>query len=208
MGAYLGNKHGGSFGHAAAYSAHPLKNLNALGDAGFMSTNDDEIAKKVRLYRTHGMESRDNCVLYGVNSRLDSLNAEVLRFRLNKLTDVVDRRRKNVQQYRELIKTDKVYIPPEIKGNKHSYVMFIIQAERRDELKDYLASKSIEALIYYGKALHLHPAAKQLGYKLGDFPVAEKQCREVIALPHHQNISTEQVAYVAANINKFYGACN
>ena len=206
MGAYLGGQHGGSFGHAAAYSAHPLKNLNALGDAGFMSTNDDEVAKKVRLYRTHGIESRDNCVLYGVNSRLDSLNAEVLKFRLHKLADIVDRRRQNVHLYRDLIKTDKVFIPPEIEGNKHSYVMFIVQAERRDVLKEYLTSKSIKTLIYYGKALHLHPAAKNLGYKLGDFPAAEKQCNDVIALPHHQNVTAEQVAYVAEHVNQFYGA--
>jgi len=82
--------------------------------------------------------------------------------------------------------------------------MFIVQAERRDELKEYLTSKCIETLIYYGKALHLHPAAKNLGYKLGDFPVAEKQCNDVIALPHHQNITTEQVTYVSHHVNHFY----
>ncbi len=208
MGAYLGGQHGGSFGHVAAYSAHPLKNLNALGDAGFMSTNDDDVARKVRLYRTHGIESRDNCVMYGVNSRLDSLNAEVLKYRLDKLADIVERRRSNVQLYRKLIKTDQVFIPPENDGDKHSYVMFIVQAKKRDELKEYLATKTIETLIYYGKALHLHYAAKNLGYKFGDFPVAEKQCDEVIALPHHQNITSEQVAYVAHHINEFYGNKN
>ena len=204
MGSYLGNQHGGSFGHAAAYSAHPLKNLNALGDAGFLSTNDDEVAKKVRLYRNHGIESRDNCILYGVNSRLDSLNAEVLKLRLNKLVDIIKIRRSNVRLYRELIKTNKIFIPPENEGEKHSYVVFNVQAKSRDELKVYLESKSIETLVYYGKALHLQPAAKNLGYKVGDFPVAERQCEEVIALPHHQFITEEQIAYVSHHINQFY----
>jgi len=204
MGSYLWNKHGGSFGHAAAYSAHPLKNLNALGDAGFMSTNDDEIASKIKLYRTHGIESRDNCVLYGVNSRLDSLNAEILKFRLAKLNQIVDKRRFNVELYKKLINTNNVYIPPELKEEKNSYVMFIVQAERRDDLKNYLHAQSIETLVYYGKALHLHHASIKLGYKKGDFPVAELQCEKVIALPHHQHITKEQIEYVAHHINKYY----
>lgn len=205
MGAYYKGKHGGSFGVASAYSCHPLKNLNALGDAGFMSTNDDEIARKVRLYRTHGLESRDNCVMYGVNSRLDSLNAEVLSFRLKRLKSIVDRRRHNVDLYTKLIKQGPIYIPPEKAEEHNSYVMFITQADDRDKLKDYLAGHGIESLIYYGTALHLHKAAAKLGYKKGSLPVAEQQCDRVLALPHHQHLSEDQIAYVADKVNKFYG---
>ncbi|HZQ74386.1 MAG TPA: DegT/DnrJ/EryC1/StrS family aminotransferase [Burkholderiales bacterium] len=205
MGAYYKGKHGGSHGNAAGYSAHPLKNLNALGDGGFMGTNDDEVARKVKLYRTHGLESRDSCVMYGVNSRLDTLNAEVLKFRLQRLKSVVDRRRRNVEIYRKLIKPGPVYIPPEKPHEHNSYVMFIVQAERRDELKDYLAARGIESLVYYGTALHLHKAAARLGYKRGDFPVAEKQCDRVLALPHHQHLTEEQIAYASEAVNKFYG---
>jgi dTDP-4-amino-4,6-dideoxygalactose transaminase len=206
MGAYYRGKHGGSFGDAAAYSAHPLKNLNALGDAGFMSTNDDEVNKKVRLYRTHGLESRDNCVLYGVNSRLDSLNAEVLKFRLEKLKKIVDRRRHNVALYKSIIKQDSIYIPPEKPEEHNSNVMFNTQADQRDKLKDYLQSHDIESLVYYGTPLHLHKAAARFGLKKGDFPVAEAQCEKVLALPHHQNLTDDQITYVAEKVNAFYGS--
>lgn len=205
MGAYYRGKHGGSFGDAAAYSAHPLKNLNALGDAGFMSTNDDEVNRKVRLYRTHGLESRDNCVLYGVNSRLDSLNAEVLKFRLERLKAIVDRRRHNVDLYKSIIKQESIFIPPEKPEEHNSYVMFITQADQRDKLKDYLQSHDIESLVYYGTPLHLHKAAARFGLKKGDLPVAEAQCEKVLALPHHQNLTDDQITYVAEKVNAFYG---
>ena len=205
MGAYYRGKHGGSFGDAAAYSAHPLKNLNALGDAGFMSTNDDEVNRKVRLYRTHGLESRDNCVLYGVNSRLDSLNAEVLKFRLERLKAIVDRRRHNVELYKSIIKQESIFIPPEKPEEHNSYVMFITQADQRDKLKDYLQSHDIESLVYYGTPLHLHKAAARFGLKKGDLPVAEAQCEKVLALPHHQNLTDDQITYVAEKVNAFYG---
>lgn len=205
MGAYLNNKHAGTFGDVAAYSAHPLKNLSALGDAGFLATNHDHIAKKVKLYRNHGLESRDNCVMYGVNSRLDSLHAEILRFRLKKLKNIIERRRKNVDIYKKSIKAKEVYIPEEKDNENNSYVMFIIQAVGRDELKKYLSEHNIESLVYYGTPLHLHAAAKNYGYKKGDFPVAEGQCDKVLALPHHQNLTEEQIQYVCKTVNKFYG---
>ncbi len=203
MGAYYHGKHGGTFGNVGAISAHPLKNLNALGDGGFLLTEDDEIARKVRLYRTHGLQSRDDCVLYGVNSRLDSLNAEVLKFRLDRLESVLERRRRNASLYRKLIKPGHIYIPEDKPHERNSYVMFITQAEDRDRLKEYLLEQGIESLIYYGTALHLHKAASRLGYRRGDFPVAERQADRVLALPHHQHLTEDQVAYVAAAVNKF-----
>jgi dTDP-4-amino-4,6-dideoxygalactose transaminase len=205
MGAYYRGKHGGTFGNVGAISAHPLKNLNALGDGGFLLTEDDEIARKARLYRTHGLQSRDDCVMYGVNSRLDSLNAEVLKFRLDRLESVLERRRRNANLYRKLIKPGHIYIPADKLHEKNSYVMFITQADDRDRLKEHLLKQGIESLIYYGTALHLHKAAARLGYKRGDFPVAERQADRVIALPHHQHLTEDQVAYVAEAVNKFYG---
>ena len=205
MGSYYNKKHGGTFGDVAGYSAHPLKNLNALGDAGFLATDNDEIAKKIKLYRNHGLESRDNCVMYGVNSRLDSLHAEILRMRLKKLNSVVEKRRKNVSLYKEHIKAAEIFIPGETDSEYHSYVMFIVQADRRDELKEYLGKHGIETLIYYGTPLHLQKAASIYGYKEGDFPVAEQQCKKVLALPHHQNLTDDQILYVCEMVNKFYG---
>lgn len=205
MGARYKGKHGGTFGAAGAFSAHPLKNLNALGDGGFLMTDDDEIARKVRLYRTHGLQDRDNCVLYGVNSRLDSLNAEVLKFRLERLDGILERRRRNVQLYSSLIKQGPIRIFADKLHEENAHVMFLLQAENRDGLKQHLADHGIESLVYYGRPLHLHKAAEKLGYKAGDFPVAEAHCDRVLALPHHQHLGEDQIAYVAETVNRFYG---
>lgn len=205
MGSYWKGKHGGTFGTVGAISAHPLKNLNALGDGGFLLTDDDEIAKNVRLYRNHGQASRDNTVIFGVNSRLDSLSAEVLKFRLTRVLDVVARRRHNADLYRELITAPEVFIPEEKADTADSYVMFITQSERREELKAYLEKEGIQTLVYYGTALHLHKASEKFGHKRGDFPVAEEQCDKVLALPHHQYLTEDQIAYVSDKVNAFYG---
>lgn len=204
MGASYRGKHGGSFGASSGFSAHPLKNLNALGDAGFMATNDDAVNEKVRLFRNHGLESRDNCVIYGVNSRLDSLNAEILKYRLGKLSEVVDKRRRNIALYRDAIDSDSIFIPVEPPDEHSAYVMFLVQAERRDQLKMFLESKGVETLVYYGTPLHLQKAASKYGYVEGDFPNAEAQCRKVLALPHHQYLTENQILYVAEKINEFY----
>ncbi len=206
MAAYYKKRHGGTFGDVGTFSAHPLKNLNALGDGGFLVTNNDEVAKKIRLYRNHGLQDRDTCLFYGVNSRLDSLNAEVLLFRLGRLNNVTARRRRNVDIYRERIKAKEVYIPPNKAYEQNAYVMLITQAERRDALKTHLEQRGIQSLVYYGTPLHLHPAAAKLGYKRGDFPKAEHQADRVLALPHHQQLTEDQVVYVADAVNAFYGA--
>ena len=206
MGAYFHGKHGGTFGDAGTISMHPLKNLNALGDGGMMLTNSDEIANKVRLYRNHGLQDRNTCVIYGVNSRLDALNAEILKYRLTRLDGVIARRQANVALYQDRIKAKQIYIPPVSNNEKHSYVMFIVQAEDRDALRSHLYQQGIETLVYYGTPLHLQPAAKRYGYKQGDFPVAEQQCERVLALPHHQSLKSDQIELVANAINDFYGA--
>jgi dTDP-4-amino-4,6-dideoxygalactose transaminase len=206
MGAYYKDRHGGRFGDVGTFSAHPLKNLNAIGDGGFLVTDNEEVAKKIRLYRNHGLQDRDTCVMYGVNSRLDTLNAEVLMFRLGKLDDVIARRRRNVDLYRAQIRAKEVYIPPCKNYEQNAFVMFITQAERRDQLQAHLQQKGIQSLVYYGTPLHLHKAAARLGYKRGDFPKAEHQADRVLALPHHQNLSEDQIGYVADAVNAFYGA--
>ncbi|MDB2324234.1 DegT/DnrJ/EryC1/StrS family aminotransferase [Alphaproteobacteria bacterium] len=205
MGAYYRGQHGGTFGDCAAVSAHPLKNLNAIGDAGFLLTNDDDIAEKAILYRNHGQASRDNCVIFGVNSRLDVINAEILKFRLKRLDWVNRKRRENANTYRQIIKPGHVFIPEDKLHEQTSYVMFITQAEDRDRLQKYLLENGVESLVYYGTPLHLHEASKKFGYGRGDLPVAEKQCDRVLALPHMQYLSEDQVSYAAELVNKFYG---
>ncbi len=206
MGAFRGGRHAGSFGDAAAFSAHPLKLLSALGDAGFMATGDAGVAERVRLYRSHGLESRDNCVIYGVNSRLDELHATVLELRLERLADVIARRRRNVARYRELVREGPIRLPTESPDEQIAWTLFNVMVERRDELRAHLHAHGIETLLYYGTPLHLHPAAAAAGHQRGDFPIAEAQCDRVLALPHHQYLTDDQIEHVAATINAFYGS--
>ena len=206
MGSYLDGQHGGTFGLVGAISFHPLKNLNALGDGGLLLTDSEEIANRVRLYRNHGLEGRDSAVMYGVNSRLDVLNATVLKYRLTRLNEIVAKRQKNVDMYRDLITAGEVYIPEDLPNQSSAYVMCIAQCENRDQLQEELKSKGIESLVYYGRALHLHKAAEKYGYNKGDFPVAEHQADRVLALPHHQYLKESQIEFVAETINRFYGS--
>lgn len=204
MGAYYNDIHGGTFGLSGAISFHPLKNLNAVGDGGMLLTNSKEVFDKVRLYRNHGLESRDNCVEYGVNSRLDILNAEILKIRLKKLDDIILRRKANVDLYRELITAPEVIIPKDSSAQNSSYVMFLTLCKNRDELKSFLNDNGVECLVYYGTPLHMHKAAEKFGYKKGALPVAELQASEVLALPHHQHLSKDDIVYVSEKINEFY----
>lgn len=204
MGAMHRGRHAGTFGAAAAFSAHPLKILAALGDAGFLATDDAELARRVALHRTHGLVERDTCLEYGVNSRLDALHAAILERRLGRLGEVIERRRRHVALYRELIRQGPIAIPDEQPHERVAWTFCNAQAERRDALRAYLAEHGVETQLYYGTALHLHPAAARLGYRRGDFPAAEAQCDRVIALPHHQHLTDDQIAYVADRINTFY----
>jgi dTDP-4-amino-4,6-dideoxygalactose transaminase len=204
MGAYYKGRHGGSFGQVGCFSAHPLKNLNALGDGGFMVTNDDAIAQSVRRYRNHGLIERDTCAMFGVNSRLDILNAEVLLFRLGRLPAIIEKRRANALMYRELITAAQVTIPPEKDHEANPNVMFLILADDRDRLQAHLNENGIQSLVYYGRPLHLHPACAKYGYARGDFPVAERQADRVLALPVHQYLTEDQIHNVADAVNRFY----
>ena len=204
MGSFYNNKHAGYYSEVAAFSTHPLKNLNALGDGGFITTNNKKIYEKIKLFRNHGLKKRDYVESYGVNSRLDVLNAEILKMRLKKLKNINKKRRENVQLYRENLKNKYIRVPDDKKNEVNSYVMFLTEAEKRDELQKYLSKYNIQSLIYYGTPLHLHPATRKLGYKKGSLPNSERLAKKVLALPHHQNLSKKQILYVCNKINNFY----
>jgi len=204
-GAYYKKKHAGTFGKISAFSTHPLKNLNALGDGGFVITNDKRLYDKIKLYRSHGLEGRDDAKIIGVNSRLDSLNAEVLSFRLKKLKEIIKKRKRNINLYRKYIKTDKVKILADGKNEINSYVMFITLSKKREKLQKYLKKYRIQSLLYYPTPLHMHKSMKFLKYGKGSLPNAEKIASEVISFPHHQHITEKQIKYVCSKINLFYG---
>ena len=204
MGAYYKKKHAGTFGKVSAFSTHPLKNLNGLGDGGFIITNEKKIYDKIKLYRNHGLKGRDNVEIIGVNSRLDSLNAEILNFRLKRLKNIISRRQNNINLYKKLINTKKVRIIEDKKNEKNAYVMFIALCEKRDDLKKFLKKYNIQSLIYYGTPLHLHKATKFLGYKKGSFPKAEKFSKKVLSFPYHQHLKKKEIKFIAQKINNFY----
>ena len=203
-GAYYKGRHAGTFGKISAFSTHPLKNLNALGDGGFIITNEKKLYDKIKLYRSHGLEGRDDAKIIGVNSRLDSLNAEVLSFRLKKLKNIINRRKKNINYYKKYIKTDKVKILSDGKNEKNAYVMFVVLAENRNKLQEYLKKFNIQSLLYYPTPLHLHNSMKYLGYKKGNLINAERITSKVISFPHHQHLTEKQIKFVSEKINKFY----
>ena len=204
MGSYYKKKHAGTFGKISAFSTHPLKNLNALGDGGFIVTNDKRIYDKIKLYRNHGLSGRDQVEIIGVNSRLDSLNAEVLNFRLKRLNHIISRRQKNVNFYRKFLNNKNVKILRDKKIEKNAHVMFITLCEKREKLQNYLKKFNIQSLIYYKTPLHLHKATKFLGYKKKDFPNAERITKKVLSFPHHQYLKKKEIMYVVDKINKFY----
>ena len=204
MGAYFKNQHAGTFGKISAFSTHPFKNLNGLGDGGFIITDEKRLYDKIKLYRNHGLRGRDNVEMIGVNSRLDSLNAEVLNFRLSRLKNIISRKQKNIGYYKKFVNTEGIKILESNKNEKNSHSMFITLCKKRDELQKYLQRFKIQTRVYYKTPLHLYKATKYLGFKKGDFPNAEKFVKQVLSLPYHQHLKKKEIKYVCKKINDFY----
>ncbi len=206
----IGSRHdgrpSGSLGRAGCFSTHPLKNLNACGDGGFLTTDDAALAAEVRLLRNHGLEDRDKAVRFGQVSRMDALQAVILGFRLARLDSVIARRRENARLYRELLDPELVFMPPCRPIEFNSFHTFVVQVERRDALRDHLAGRGIGTAIHYPRPIHLQPAAAELGHGPGDFPVAERQAGRILSLPINQSLGAADIAYVAEAINRFVRA--
>ncbi|MBT3981915.1 MAG: DegT/DnrJ/EryC1/StrS family aminotransferase [Bacteriovoracaceae bacterium] len=193
----------GSMGDAASFSLHPLKNLNAFGDAGIITTSDDQLAEKMRLMRNHGQVSRDDFVFWGFNSRTDAVQAAIINKKIKYLDGVIKNRRENAQLYRNRLK-DIVKCPVDGEGCFDTYHLFVIQAKKRDELKAFLDSTGVQAQIHYPTPIHLYKAASYLGYKKGDLPNTERLAGEILSLPIHQGLGPSQIEYVCEKIEQFY----
>ena len=204
MGAYHKNIHSGKFSDIAAFSCHPLKNLNALGDGGFVTTDNKKLFERIKLYKNHGLAGRDKVEIFGVNSRLDTIHAAVLSFRLSKLKKIINKRKQNIKLYKKYISTNQIRFINDDYNSTSSFTIFNILCNKRDELKKYLDKSGIQSLIYYGKPLHIHKPMKKYKYKKGDFPNAERLSKKVLALPHNQYITERQIKYVSEKINNFY----
>ncbi len=207
FGARLGQGYAGTLGSVGCFSAHPLKNLNACGDAGFVLTDDTALAQRVARLRNNGLADRNTVLEWGTVSRLDAVQATILRFRLERLDSNVAARRRNASYYIRRFAPDVVQCPPwsTEQGRLDVFHTFVVQVDKRDELQRYLAERGISTGIHYPIPLHLQPAARSLGYKAGDFPMAERQAARMLSLPIHPHLCDADLERVVRTIHEFYG---
>ncbi|MBI3565972.1 MAG: DegT/DnrJ/EryC1/StrS family aminotransferase [Elusimicrobia bacterium] len=197
----------GSFGAVGCFSLHPLKTLNACGDGGAAVTDDPVLRDKIVLMRNLGLKTRENCTVWSSNSRLDTVQAAMLLVKLKHLDAWTEGRRRNAAFYQKaLAGIAGLRVPQDRPNEKAVYHTFIVQAERRDELKAFLAARGIDTAIHYPQPIHVQDAAKPLGKPLGSFPVSEAQATRILSLPVYPELTREQLEWVAASIRDFYAA--
>ena len=193
----------GSWGNAAGFSLHPLKNLFAYGDGGVITTSDRSLRDKLRQIRNHGLSSRECCEFWSGNNRMDEMQAALVLVHLGALDEWTARRRALAHRYHELLSAE-VLVPKEAPGEYSVYQTYVIQAGSRDDLQTHLQEQGVEALIHYRTPMHLQPAAAGLGYAPGDFPMAERAAGRILSLPLFPSMSHAQQDRVADLIHDFY----
>ena len=195
----------GQFGIAAAFSFYPGKNLGAYGEGGGVTTNDDALAKKMRMIRDHGSEKKYHHAMWGHNYRLDGIQGAVLGVKLPHLHDWTEARRKNAAKYNQQLNgMGDLVLPKEHPRAKHVYHLYVVQTANRDELQSYLTSREVFTGLHYPLPLHLQEAYKDLGYGRGDFPVTEKVASRGLSLPMFAELTGEQIDYVVSAIEDFF----
>lgn len=197
-----------SFGDAGCLSFFPTKNLGCFGDGGMVVTKDHDVAENMRMLRVHGSRKKYYHEVVGINSRLDELQAAILVVKMKYLNEWITARNNAAGRYAGLFKQNGlravVKEPCAIKEGFHAYNQYTVRVPLRDELQAYLKERGIGTAIYYPLPLHLQPSFANLGYKQGDFPEAERACREVISLPVFPEITLEQQGYVVESMKMFY----
>ena len=193
----------GTFGTAAAFSFYPSKNLGAYGDGGAVVTNHEAVAERVRMLRNYGEERRYYHTVKGLNSRLDEIQAGILRVKLKHLDSWNNARRLRAGEYCNRLRMFPVRLPMEAAWAKHIYHLFVIRAARRDQLMAHLKDRGIGTLIHYPVPIHLQQAYADLGHKPGDFPHAEAACNEVLSLPMYPELTMSDIECVAEAIESF-----
>jgi dTDP-3-amino-3,4,6-trideoxy-alpha-D-glucose transaminase len=196
-GARYGDRRVGSIGHASAFSFYPTKNLGALGDGGLVATSDPDMARRVRLLREYGWDRRYTSEIAGWNSRLDEVQAAVLRVKLRWLDPDNAARARIAALYRELLAGTDVTLPSERPGSAHVYHLFVVRTPRRDALIQDLAARGVGALVHYPVPVHLQPAYRDRLAAPGALPVTESAAHAVLSLPMYPQLMDEQVRLVA-----------
>ncbi len=199
IGAELRGQRAGSVGHLACFSFYPSKNLGAFGDAGMITTNDANLAERLRLLRSHGFKTKYQSQILGGNFRLDEIQAAVLRVKLKYLDGWTEARRRNAGLYRERLQGNtSVQLPCEARDSRHVYNQFVIRTKQRDDVITRLRQQEIGFEIYYPIPLHLQPCFRNLEYREGDCPVSEEAAKESLALPIYPELTPEMIGSVCA----------
>ena len=197
-------KHPGTFGRVGAFSMHPLKTLNVMGDGGMVVTDEEELYLWMKKYRNHGMVDRDHIEMWGVNMRLQPLQAVVASHMLTSLNHRLQRRRDiQLLMDSELERVQGVVVPPRLNHSQETVSLYMIQGSHRGLLLDHLIQARIEAKIHYPVPLHLQSPGRAMGHQEGDYPRAESQARKLITLPAHEYLSDSQVRYMVQTILQF-----
>jgi dTDP-4-amino-4,6-dideoxygalactose transaminase len=204
IGASYKGRHTGSLADAACVSFYPTKNLGAYGDAGMVVTNSPELAARIRTLRNHGQSEKYRSTEPGWNSRLDEIQAAILRVKLRHLSNWQRARQSHAAEYNRLLSQIPGVMPPLApEGYEHVYHQYTIRIEYRDALQKFLSERQIGSTIYYPYPLHLQPLYSSLGHKPGDFPHAERAAQEVLSLPMYPELRNEQIARVVDAIAEF-----
>jgi len=204
-GARYRGRRAGSLGHAAAFSFYPTKNLGAYGEAGALSTDDDQIAKFARAARSHGQTARYEHEFVGYNYRMHGFQGAVLRVKLRRLYAWTARRQEVAREYRRLLAGAQLDIPADDPRDECVYHQFVIYASNRNAVISQLAARGIETVVHYPRPVHLQPAYSSLGYPPGTFPHAERAGERALSLPVFPTLTADQIAYVARSVREVVG---
>lgn len=202
---YKGKK-AGSLGLLGAFSFYPTKNLGCFGDGGLITTSDESLARKLKMLRFYGMEDKKTYwhPIKGVNSRLDEVQAAILRTKLPYLDSWNDRRRQIAALYNNLLPQEFIKLPPEPSYSRHNYHLYAIRAEKRNELQSYLHKNKTITAIHYALPVHLQGAYSELGYKKGALPVTEEYAGQILSLPMFPELKDSEIEYVCMGIRAFF----
>ncbi len=206
----------GSLSYASSFSFYPGKNLGAYGEGGAVMTDNENLAKKFKMIRDHGMDKKYYHETYGHNYRMEGIQGAVLGVKLKHLEDWTNGRRRVASKYKELLNDlEQIILPKEMGYARHVYHLFVIRvkgkkqdarSQERDELQKFLGENGISTGLHYPIPLHLQPCFKHLGYKKGDFPVTEKLAKHGLSLPMYPELNDEQIEYIGTTITNFFNS--
>ena len=199
-GAMYANRRAGTWGHAAAFSFYPGKNLGAYGDGGAVTTNDPAIAEKIRQLRNYGQRVKYEHVVAGTNSRLDTIQAAILRVKLRHLDVWNAARQRHAAAYNALLAGGPYVLPRVAAQRTHIFHLYVIETDNRRHAQEFLSARGIATGIHYPIPIHMQEACKDLGYRYGEFPATEAAANRILSLPMYPELTEEQLEYVASSL--------